>query len=464
MKNDEYTSDEILTMLMELPDACCVFKVVTDPFGTVTDMEFIFANERYAKFAGRTVSELIGSTFYQMVSNRDEDWMRISYQAAILRQPSINRSYNTQFEIWLEFWAVPVYKKGYCAFIIHDVTAVKEKEKKHVVVSNSNQLMIECAKALSREDFAKSARVVLKKLGETLRADRAFVVEADKGRVGQLYEWIDDRRGIGMPGTNEMNNSQVFAIWNSHLNEDGIYIEDDTKSVKETDPEAYSRIFEGKINRYSVAALMEKEEIIGYLVIENYVQREDLNLKTVLETVATLVAAELKNYRLTREMSYISTHDALTSLGNRYAFIEAKRRISNKRVSVGICFVDLNGLKLVNDQMGHTAGDQYIQKGANLLSRIFHARNCYRIGGDEFVAVVEDVSPKDFEQMIKMLRNSLENSSEAMSMAIGHVWIADTDKINEAIKEADNNMYKDKRIHYLQMNENDKNISRENND
>ena len=44
-----FTSNDILYMLKDLPDACCIFKVLTDPFGTVKDMLFLFANERYAQ-------------------------------------------------------------------------------------------------------------------------------------------------------------------------------------------------------------------------------------------------------------------------------------------------------------------------------------------------------------------------------------------------------------------------------
>jgi len=95
----ELSSSDILSMLKELPDACCIFKVLTDPFGTVKDMLFLFANEKYAQLTGFSTAELIGSTFYTTVNNQDEDWIKFSYQAAILRQSSINRSYNSQHDL-----------------------------------------------------------------------------------------------------------------------------------------------------------------------------------------------------------------------------------------------------------------------------------------------------------------------------------------------------------------------------
>ena len=58
-----FTSNDILYMLKDLPDACCIFKVLTDPFGTVKDMLFLFANEKYAQLVKKPSAELIGNTF-----------------------------------------------------------------------------------------------------------------------------------------------------------------------------------------------------------------------------------------------------------------------------------------------------------------------------------------------------------------------------------------------------------------
>ena len=46
---EDFTPSDILYMLKDLPDACCIFKVLTDPFGTVKDMMFLFANEKYGQ-------------------------------------------------------------------------------------------------------------------------------------------------------------------------------------------------------------------------------------------------------------------------------------------------------------------------------------------------------------------------------------------------------------------------------
>ena len=52
VSNIDYSAQDILYMLRDLPDACCIFQVVTDPFGTVKDMLFLFVNEKYASLVG----------------------------------------------------------------------------------------------------------------------------------------------------------------------------------------------------------------------------------------------------------------------------------------------------------------------------------------------------------------------------------------------------------------------------
>ena len=200
---NDFSAGDILQMLRELPDACCLFQVITDPFGTVQDMQFLFVNEKYSSLVGKPSAELIGATYYSTVSNRDEDWIRLTYQAAFMRQSVINRTFNTQFNKWFEFWAVPVYKKGFCAYIIHDVTAEKRKEETREIVSNSNNLIIECAKVLSTYDFKKGIRAVLKSLGAVLKADRVYMVESKRGEAGDFYEWMDRQSGRGLPGKKE---------------------------------------------------------------------------------------------------------------------------------------------------------------------------------------------------------------------------------------------------------------------
>lgn len=440
----DYSETAILQMLKELPDACCIFKVITDPFGTVRDMQFLFVNEKYASLVGKSTAELNGATYYSTVSNRDEDWIRLSYQAAFMRQSVINRTFNTQFNKWFEFWAVPVYKKGYCAYIIHDVTAEKRKEETREIISKSNNVIIECAKLLSSNDFKKGVKAALKVLGTVLKADRVYILEAKRGEPGEMYEWMDRQSGRGLPSKKVFDQFDIFTMWNKQLEGNNIVIIEDASIIKDLNKAIYDEILSGNISRYAIATLNDKKDIIGYLIVDNYTPNLDINLREVMESVGIFISEELRNNNMAKEMMYMSTHDVLTDLGNRQAFSSTLRMLDGMKLPVGICFVDINGLKEVNDTRGHDAGDNLIKDVANAIGSVFKKKYCYRIGGDEFIAVVPQIEQEHFAALSEKLRKK----SKKIPMAIGAIWQYNPENIEELVNYADQLMYNDKAEYY----------------
>ena len=112
--------------------------------------------------------------------------------------------------------------------------------------------------------------------------------------------------------------------------------------------------------------------------------------------------------------------------------------------SVGVCYSDINGLKIYNDEMGHAAGDELIKETAKTFASVFKKKFSYRIGGDEFVAIVPEVDEDIFETMVEKLRQKAKKTS----ISIGAVWSGESKHINTLIKEADEAMYSSKAEYY----------------
>lgn len=440
----DFTSSDILYMLKDLPDACCIFKVLTDPFGTVKDMLFLFVNDKYASMTGFKSAELIGSTFYSTVKNQDEDWIKFSYQAAILRQSSINRTYNSQLDKWHEFWAVPVFQKGFCAFIIHDVTADQKNEESRKLQKNTNDLVIECAKAVSTSDFTRGIKRVLKVLGQTLEADSVAIVRKCEDHAEQIYQWVSKSCTVSLPGKKMFEDCDIPAIWDKLLGDNTVLVRNDTSYLSEEMPELYTKYVAGRISRYMVARLKDKDETMGYLVAENHSLETPLDARKAMETVAIFVSTQLKNEELTNELRYLGVHDALTGLGNRYALNQSMMVLSEVSTSVGVCYSDINGLKNINDDKGHQAGDKLITDTATIFAGIFKKKNCYRIGGDEFIAIVPEIERDKFDSMVAKLKAKCKG----ISLAIGSVWEDDSKDMTALVRKADEAMYKDKSAYY----------------
>lgn len=102
--------------------------------------------------------------------------------------------------------------------------------------------------------------------------------------------------------------------------------------------------------------------------------------------------------------------DALTGFKTRRAYyrdIEAMERDSTKEMqAAGLVFADINGLKRVNDRVGHEAGDELIASVAKQIAEVFPEADKYRIGGDEFVLVSFDDSEVTFNTKLKRLKKN----------------------------------------------------------
>lgn len=108
-------------------------------------------------------------------------------------------------------------------------------------------------------------------------------------------------------------------------------------------------------------------------------------------------------------------------------------------------YLDLNGLKEINDKMGHLAGDTLIISASYVLQEIF-ADNSYRIGGDEFVVIEQDVLESEFYSKYEMLLKRMKELE--ISVATGYIWKERCLNLSEILQAADQKMYEDKKRYY----------------
>ena len=118
--------------------------------------------------------------------------------------------------------------------------------------------------------------------------------------------------------------------------------------------------------------------------------------------------------RLSGEMSYRATHDALTGLVNRAEFEARLRRTLNKahedRSEHALLFIDLDQFKLVNDACGHSVGDQLLQQVSKLLSETVRARDTLaRLGGDEFAVILEHCSADQAKRVAQQICERMDD-------------------------------------------------------
>lgn len=141
--------------------------------------------------------------------------------------------------------------------------------------------------------------------------------------------------------------------------------------------------------------------------------------------------------------------DALTGFKNRKAYykdieiIEQDKALSMQ--PVGVVFADVNGLKEVNDSLGHEAGDALIASVAKTLTEVFPEAGKYRFGGDEFVILSFDKNEAAFRDRLERLSGLWK---EKYSASIGSVWQEHAKDFEKSVAIADERMYMDKGRYY----------------
>ena len=169
---------------------------------------------------------------------------------------------------------------------------------------------------------------------------------------------------------------------------------------------------------------------------------------------------ELANKKMLKKQLYLqhtAHHDALTGLPNRLLLMDRMQQaIKNARRAtkyLAILFIDLDKFKLVNDTLGHDAGDKLLKVVAErLISKVRAVDTVARIGGDEFIVLMENVSSiKDVKSIAHRVNHSLnqsvhwENHQLCISTSIGiSLFPDDGDTAEKLIKKADIAMYQSK--------------------
>ena len=163
---------------------------------------------------------------------------------------------------------------------------------------------------------------------------------------------------------------------------------------------------------------------------------------------------EIQSYQtIIQKLSFQRDFDLLSGLKNRNAFMRfiKENECLGDKVSVLVC--DIDGLKIINDTLGHTAGDEAIKKAGEIIRAVSPTNaQVFRTGGDEYVIVVSELMQDSELGKLKSKFKSLisaynENPGIApLSLSIGYAGFTGKSRgFWDVYREADKNMYEEKR-------------------
>jgi len=158
--------------------------------------------------------------------------------------------------------------------------------------------------------------------------------------------------------------------------------------------------------------------------------------------------------RMEEELKYQATHDNLTGIYNRFFFEEQMKLISKERnLNTGILVLDVDGLKYINDTLGHYRGDRLLIELTSLLTSIFRPADIIaRIGGDEFAVIIRQIDLETITGLVERLNErisvhniNLKRHQNPISASVGYaVKDYETKTLEQTFKQADEMLFKEK--------------------
>jgi diguanylate cyclase (GGDEF)-like protein/PAS domain S-box-containing protein len=214
--------------------------------------------------------------------------------------------------------------------------------------------------------------------------------------------------------------------------------------------ETFNRVFmTGVPEKGLILEMIKKDGMIGFgeISISTIKDKEGFfaGFKGIGKDVTERIEYE-------KRLEFLSLHDQLTGIHNRaYYEAELERLEGGREYPVTIITADLDGLKLINDTLGHDTGDRLLCRCAEILRASLRQSDLLaRVGGDEFSAILRRTGRATGEEIMRRIRekiNQINQDDDAvpLGISIGIATAGDKDTgLKDTYKQADDSMYRDK--------------------
>ena len=315
-------------------------------------------------------------------------------------------------------------------------------------------ILINSVAILGKDDeLFKVMYEILEMIGLYYNADKCYINEHLTNNENNIYCYAWNRIKSEETMCDELTNDEEINNWAKILDKEEVLLIDDISILKDNWIEKYEDLKDRNVNNVLVAIMKFLEKPVGFICIENVEEhKKEISL---LKSLIYFILNEFKRRQISKKLTFMSFHDSSTGLNNRNKYINYIENIRYGRLkSVGVAFIDINGLKAINDTQGHKFGDRTIKAVSDALKRYFRKEDIYRIGGDEFVIISENITKETFIQKINSINRYFLDLME-YSVSIGYLWKNKNIDINELTHKADEYMYQAKKAYYDYIKNND---------
>ncbi|MCR4684296.1 MAG: GGDEF domain-containing protein [Lachnospiraceae bacterium] len=275
--------------------------------------------------------------------------------------------------------------------------------------------ILQCAMGSQGADT--KIKSVLEYLCIQLHADRACVFEDQlDGTFANTYEWCRPGAHPQIANLQEVPYDGLIEIWYDEFKKDHHIAIEDLEKYRPGNETMYNWLKPQDIQSLITGPLVIEGKYVGFFGLVNLPAafiKEAGEIMGLLSYVFAQIISQRDEQNTLLKNSY---SDEMTGVKNRRALdeFEANERDTTKPFGYIVC--DLNGLKIVNDTIGHNEGDNMIIDVANALAMVFGAQNVFRNGGDEFVVYDYADNETVFENEVKQLHRYVDRKKRSVSI------------------------------------------------
>ena len=421
----------------------------------------IDANDAYKQTVVEKIEDFVTNVSYTRYIPKAANFEALC-DSCVLNERPIHTYFDIElYNAWMEVFLTPLASddpdKGMLLFS-YEMNPKADIDKLADISSQTATNVIKtCLRLRETDDFHKAMNLVIADIRVQCGARRCSILltDFDKRQYSLLCEdYGDDPTQVPLSAYLTEDFYRVIETWPKLMNKSNCFIITNEKDMDEAHkiaPEWIDSLRGDDVKSIVIFPLRSNNKTIGYIWAGNFDPANTLMIKETLSLTAFILSAEIANEQNITNMKIMSTTDLLTGVLNRNAMnnrisddLTGKREITKP---FGVFFIDVNGLKTVNDTKGHLAGDNLLKDVASTLKELEGNTEIYRVGGDEFMIIATDISKKEFSKMKEILLNNSERKDRA-HFAVGSCHREEAADILKAMQKADARMYKSKAEYY----------------
>lgn len=241
-----------------------------------------------------------------------------------------------------------------------------------------------------------------------------MIFEEDEENVSATYEWKKE----GVPSTidklQKIPREKAKALYQGFVPSEVTIINDTERMNKALKDGNISAV---KINSLVSGHLAINRKSFGFVEVVNPAPDRLKDASLLLTAVTRFLSVLIRNRDIYKRLRQLGNTDQLTGVMNRHRFMGLMQHIPQGEPIALIC-ADFNDLKDINDTDGHEAGDEALRKMACTMCSVVDQNRVFRVGGDEFIAVAEEVNLDDVKEIVKKMRQAFDE--QGVSAALGY--------------------------------------------